>query len=314
MIRRRKRRIQKGHYALLVNRQAANYSSRAVDKLVTAIHGAGLAYTVYEPDSAIDLLKQAEVAAGQRQATPAHPRPYERGGKVTGLVACGGDGTFNLVARVGMKADLPVGHLPLGKMNNVAGALYGTVDPAQAISNIMSSGARPTNVALAGNLPFFGSIGFGFAPQFLKQLGEHPLPRFTLGWSQLAARVAAQVELQRTVVKVDAFRFEIKPIILNINILSHSVGMPLTPSSVPDDGQVEMVFDAERQPGDFSSFTRLIRKKQYLYGNEFRLFRGREISVEPVAGRIMYLDGELIELPTDLLEIRIDEKKLQVLC
>ncbi|MEW5795940.1 MAG: diacylglycerol kinase family protein [Candidatus Zixiibacteriota bacterium] len=313
MIRKRQRRVPSGHYALLVNRRASNYEPKAVEKLVASIRAAGQSYTIYEPETAVDLLRQAEVAAGQRQASAAYPRPYERGGKVTALVACGGDGTFNLVARVGQKADLPVGQLPLGKTNNVALSFYGTSEPSQAIKNILSSGARATNVGLAGNLPFFGSVGLGFAPKFIEELAKRPLPRFTMGWSQLGAKVAAQVTLARTVVKVDAFRFEIQPIILNVNILSHSMGLPLTLSSVPDDGQIELVFDAGLQAGHFSSFTRLIRKKQYLYSDEFRLFRGREISVEPVAGRMMYLDGELIELPTDLLEIRIDGKKLQVL-
>jgi diacylglycerol kinase family enzyme len=314
MIRRRQRKVQKGHYALLVNKQAANYSERAVAKLIAAIRGNEMSYTVYEPSSAVDLLKQAEVAAGLRQATPTHPRPWERGGPVTGLVACGGDGTFNLVARAAHKAGLPVGHYPLGKMNNMALSYYGTSDPGSAIKNLLSAKVRAVDAALAENIPFFGSIGLGFAPQFLKELGDRSLPRLSLGWSQLGGRVAAGVETVRTIVKVDSFRFEIRPIILNINIVSHSLGLPLTPSSVPDDGQVEMVFDAEQAPGNFAGFTRLIKKGKYLYGDAFRLFRGREISVEPVAGRTLYLDGELIELPTDMLEVRIENEKLQVLC
>lgn len=314
MIRRRQRKVQKGHFALLVNKQAAGYSERAVAKLIAAIRGHEMSYSIYEPATAADLMKQAEVAAGLRQATPSHPRPYERGGPVTGLVACGGDGTFNLVARAAHKAGLPVGHFPLGKMNNVAMSYYGSADPGATIKNILSAKTRAADVGLAGNVPFFGSIGLGFAPQFLKEIEGRSLPRLSLGWSQLGGRVAAAVEIARTVVKVDAFRFEIKPTILNINIVSHSMGLPLTPSSVPDDGQVEMVFDAEQSAGNFGGFTRLIKKRKYLYGDAFRLFRGREISVEPVIGRTLYLDGELIELPTDLLEVRIENEKLQVLC
>ncbi len=314
MIRRRQRKVQKGHLALVVNKQAANFSERAIEKLISAIRSQGMAYTVYEPDSAAELLKSAEVAAGLRQATPQHPRPYERGGPVTGLVACGGDGTFNLVARAALKAGLPIGIYPQGKMNNLSQAFYGTSDPSSAIKNLLSGKARASDVALAGNIPFFGSIGLGFAPQLLQELKDRSLPRLSLSWSQLGSRTAAGVVVERTIVKVDAFRFEIRPIILNINVVSHSLGLPLTPSSVPDDGQVEMVFDAEQPPGNFSGFTRLIKKRKYLYGDAFRLFRGREISIEPVAGRMLYLDGELIKLPTDLLEVRIENEKLQVLC
>ena len=314
MISRRRRKVQKGHYALLVNRLAGSYNEKAISRLIAAIRDHGLSYTLYEPDSAIDLLHQAEVAVGLRKATPSLPRPYERGGKVTGLVACGGDGTFNLVARAALKAGLPVGHFPLGRMNNVASSFYGSTDPGDAIKHILSAGARTSNAAIAGGLPFFGSIGLGFTPELLSEMKDRPLPRLALGWAKLGAAAAARVESSRTIVKIDAFRFEIRPIILNVNILTHSAGLPLTPASVPDDGQLEIVFDVEPQVEKFASFTRQLRKKQYLYGDEFRLYRGQVIAIEGVAGRTLYLDGELIKLPTDVLEVRVEEKKLQVLC
>ena len=305
--------MHKGHYALLVNRSAFGYNEKAVARLVAAIRAHDLSYTVYEPSNALDLQRQAEVAAGLRQATQFLPRPYERGGKVTGLVACGGDGTFNLVARAAARAGLPIGHYPLGRVNSFANSFYGTADPARTIKGVLSSGAHAYDTAMAGNVPFFGSVGLGFVPQLLAELDNRPLPRLALGWAQLGARAASKVEVKRTVIKVDAFRFEIQPVILNINIVSYSAGLPLTPSSVPDDGQLEIIFDAGAQAGNFSSFTRLILKKKYLYGDEVRLYRGRAITIEPVAGRRLYLDGELIELPADILDIRIGDKKLQVL-
>ena len=171
MISKRQRKFQKGHYALLVKRTARGYNEKAVSRLVSEIHAHRLSYTVYEPDSAMNLLRQAEVAAGLRQATHILPRPYERGGKITGLVACGGDGTFNLVARVALKAGLPVGHYPLGRMNNVANSFYGTTDPGQAIKNILSAGARTSDAATVSGLPFFSSNGHGYATRMMMELG-----------------------------------------------------------------------------------------------------------------------------------------------
>jgi len=313
MISKRQRKVQKGHYALLVNRTARGYNEKAVSRLIAAIHGHKLAYTVYEPDSAMNVMRQAEVAVGLRQATQTLPRPYERGGKVTGLVACGGDGTFNLVARAALKAGLPVAPYPLGRVNNVANSFYGTTDPSQVIKNILSSGARASDAATVSGLPFFVSIGLGFAPQMLAEMGDRPLPRLAMGWARLGGEAAAKVESARTVVKVDSCRFEIQPTILNINVLPYTVGLALTPVSLHDDGQLEVVFDVTPQVEKFASFTRLLRKKQYLFGDEFRLYRGRVIAVEGVAGRTLYLDGELVKLPADVLEVRVEEKKLQVL-
>jgi diacylglycerol kinase family enzyme len=314
MVRKRQRRTKKGHYALLVNRKAARYQARAVSRLISAIRARGDSYSLYEPETAVDLLKQSEVAAGLRKANARYPRPFDRGGKVTALVACGGDGTFNLVARSAHKTGLSAAIFPLGRLNNMAASFYGTVDPDAAIKKILSSSMQLTDVATAGNLPFFGSIGLGFSGQLVEELEERGLPHFGLGWSQLAARAAARVEPHDLVLKVDSFRFEIQPLMLNINLVSHSAGLPLSPASIPDDGHFEVIFDTGIQSGNFSSFARLIHKRRYLYGDEMRLYRGRVALIQSVEGRKLCLDGESIDLPTDALEIKVDEKKLQVLC
>lgn len=314
MIRKRQRRPRKAHYVLLVNRQAFGYQAKAISNLISTIRAQGCAYTLYEPESAIDLLKQAEVACGQRQATQTLQRPFLRGGKVTGLIACGGDGTFNLVARAGLSADLPVGQYPLGKLNNFARSFYGTVEPAKVAKHLVLSGVRASDAAQAGNLWFFGSVGFGLAAALTEEMASRPMPRLGLGWSKLATRVASRIESQRVILKVDSFRFEIRPAILNIHLLSYAAGLPFSPASIPDDGHAEILFDTESDTGYFGAYTRLIHKKKYLYGDQVRLYRGKVISIQPVKGRTLCLDGEMIKVPTETVEIKIGEKKLQVLC
>jgi diacylglycerol kinase family enzyme len=134
-----------------------------------------------------------------------------------------------------------------------------------------------------------------------------------MGWSKLGAKAASGVEFKDTILKVDSFRFEIHPAILNIHLLSHAAGLPFSSASVPDDGHAEVIFDTNPENGNFSTFTRLIHNGKYLYGDEVRLYRGNVISMQPVKGRTLCLDGELIKLPTDYFEVKIDEKKLKVL-
>jgi hypothetical protein len=66
--RRRQQRTKRKHFALLVNRKAAGFQPKPVERLITAIRKSGASYTHYEPENAVDLLKQAEVAAGLRKA------------------------------------------------------------------------------------------------------------------------------------------------------------------------------------------------------------------------------------------------------
>ena len=313
MTAKRPRRTKRNHFALLVNPKASGYQESAVSKLIQAIGKAGHSYTLYEPESATDLLKQAEVACGLRRATAQLPRPYAKAGKVTALVACGGDGTFNLAARAAWRTDLPVGLLPLGKLNNIARSLYGDADPDTATARILKGETVATDVGSAGNLPFYGSIGIGFTVELVEELSQHTPPRFAIGWSQLSAQVAARVQPEAIVLRVDSFRFEVQPLMLNVNLLPYSAGLPLTPASIPGDGYAEIVFDVGPSAGHFSQYARLIFKKKYLYGDEFRLYRARSIMMQPVKGRLLCLDGEPVAVPADTLEIKIEEKKLQVL-
>lgn len=313
MIRRRQQRAKKPHFAILVNKKAEAFDQRAVDKLTSALKAAGGYHSVFEPATAMDMLRQAEVAVGLSQPTGGLTLPFARGGKITALIACGGDGSFNLVARAAMKADLPVGILPVGKLNNIARFLYGTTDTAEVIKHLIVGAYEKIDTGRVADQVFFGSIGLGFVSHLAQELEGRALPRFAIGWSQLGSRTAAGVPLKKTVLKVDSFRFEASPVIININLLPYSAGLPFSPASIADDGMAEIILDQGNKPGDFSTYTRLIFKKKYLYGNEVRLYRGREITIQPLRDRTLYLDGELLKLPTDILEIRIENKKLSVI-
>jgi diacylglycerol kinase (ATP) len=313
MIRRRQQRAKKPHFAILVNKKAEGYDQRAVSKLTEAVKAVGGYHSVFEPSTAMDMVRQAEVAVGASPPGGGLELPFARGGKITALIACGGDGSFNLVARAAMKADLPVGVLPLGKLNNIARFLYGSANPAEATKRLIAGDYEKIDCGRVADQIFFGSIGLGFVSHLAQELEGRSLPRFGIGWSQLGSRVAAGVPLKKTVLKVDSFRFEASPIIININLLPYSAGLPFSPASIADDGMAEIILDQGNKPGDFSSYTRLIFKRKYLYGNEVRLYRGREITIQPLRGRTLYLDGELLKLPTEILEIRIENKKLSVI-
>jgi len=144
----RPQRGKKMHLALLINRQAQGYQKKHVTRLISRIRSKGGSYTFYEPESALDLVKQAEVVVGLRKSTREYPAPFARGGEVTGMVACGGDGTFNLVARAALQKGLPVGFLPMGKYNNIARSLITDADLSKSIKAILSGIRSILNLSL----------------------------------------------------------------------------------------------------------------------------------------------------------------------
>ena len=313
MTRSRHQKEKNLHYVLLVNPTATNHQPKAIDKLTRAIKRRGGYYTVVEPNSAAELLRQAQQVK-QLASSGAGATVVSRRGEVTALIACGGDGTFNLTARGALANDLPVGYLPLGRFNNIARHLYGDNDTDTAVAKIIKGDYKKFDVGTVADQQFFGAVGLGFLPELTNLLADKRTPRFGIGWSQLAAKAAANVALHKTIIKVDVFRFEVTPIFLSVNLLPYAAGLPFSTASLIDDTQAEVIFDVRASMGDFSSFVRSIYKKKYLYGREIRMFRGRVMTIQSTKGRTLYLDGELIHLPTNALTITIGEQQVKIFC
>ncbi len=313
MVQKRQQKPRRAHFCLLVNRKAARYNQRAVRKLTSNIKRRGDSYTVLEPTTAGDLLRLAEAAAGLKKRGRGFPDQFDRRGKVTALVACGGDGTFNLVSRAAMKADLPVGVLPMGQYNNVVRSLFGSDSCEDAIKRTLGKKTRKIDSGTVAGQVFFNSLGFGFVPELSRLLAERKPPRFGFAWSQVGMKAAAARLPKDIIIKVDSFRFEISPTILSVNLLPYTLGLPFSPASIADDARAEIVFDVGASDKLMASYLRSVAVKQFVYGSQIRSFRGQMMSIQPMKGSDIYLDGELITVPSAVVDIHIGENQLRVL-
>lgn len=303
-----------GHYLVLINKSSANYTRRAVSKLLEAIKKSGRQFTIYEPESAMGLLKQAQDAVKANARPASGGQHTERRGAFTAIVACGGDGTFNLAARAAMEADLPIGALPLGRFNSIARHLYGDTSVDKAIALITAGNYRKIDIGMASDQPFIGAIGLGFLPELFQLLTKEKPPRFGFGWSQFGSKAAAAVKPSAMTLKIDAYKLEASPVLFNVNLLSFAAGLPFSEASIMDDRHAEVIFDMGMKPADASTLTKALYKGKYLFGNDVRMYRGQTITIQPVKGRTLYLDGELIPLPTNVLSIKIGEKQVKAFC
>lgn len=302
------------HYCLLVNQQAENYNSAPIKKLTSAIRKKGDNYTVFEPETAFKMLNTALKSAGVKKWHREIPKTFIQRGKVTTLVACGGDGTVNLVGRAGLKANLPVGILPMGKFNNIANSLSKDISCDSAIQHILKEKYQKIDVGSLGGQYFFGSAAIRFTAEMQKLMADSSLSRFAFRWGQNAGKAVAEVKTTPLIIKIDAFRFEVSPTILNVNLLSNSVGIPISPTSITDDNHAEIIIDFDNNKNNINQFIRQLYKEKYVFANEFKLFRGKKISMQPVKGETLYLDGELIELPNEVLDIEVISNQLKVIC
>lgn len=284
-------------FNIIVNPKAALYSKDKIKFLIDEITRANCRYYLSEPDSA-----KSTVFLIKRILTK---RP-------SGIIVCGGDSTVNLIARNIIRRTICLGIYPLGRFNNIYRSIYGDPDHKKAARHILSGQDRRIDYGVASGYFFLGSVALGLVPELVELLSKKNTPRFAIGWSRLAAQAAAATSIKPLSVKVDAFGFELSPQIVSINLLSHSVGLPLVPASVDDDGRCEVVFDVGQSKAIMSQYIRQIYRGKYIYSDEVRLFRGEKITVSPVLGRKLYIDGEIIRHRVPELRIRTFPRKIRV--
>lgn len=309
-MRKRSQRTKNAHYLILANESADRFEKSQVDDMITAIRAKSGQYTVIRPDTAQQAQAMALATLGLKRGRRQVPVPVARRGRVTAVLAAGGDGTVSLAGRLAAEAGVPLGILPMGHLNNIARSLFNLDD--SAIDRIMAGKYEKIDTGRIGPLTFLGSVGFGFTPALAKSLANRRPPRFAIGWAKLGGRAAAEVKPKKMTIKIDAFRFDVSPLLVNINLLPTSAGLDLSPASIDNDGQAEVIFDRGDQMGEFSSFTRLICKGRYHYGDGVRLYRGRVIWLIGLEGAEMYIDGDIMPAPSNELPVMIEEKRLKI--
>ena len=122
-------------------------------------------------------------------ATRAVDRASQDGGLV---VAAGGDGTINAVAAAAWARGVPMGVVPLGTFNYFAREQALSLDPAQAVQDILQAlqagQMRPVNVGLVNERLFLVNASLGLYPRLLDER-ERASTRF--GRTRLVAIAAS---------------------------------------------------------------------------------------------------------------------------
>lgn len=83
-------------------------------------------------------------------------------GGYTVVVACGGDGTVNMVSSVVMNTDMALAILPLGSGNGLARSNQIPLDLEDALAVIAKAETKTIDGALINGIPFFCTAGVGF--------------------------------------------------------------------------------------------------------------------------------------------------------
>jgi YegS/Rv2252/BmrU family lipid kinase len=215
------------------------------------------------------------------------------------LVAHGGDGTAMEVAAVLVGTGRPLGLLPAGTGNLLAGNLGIRRSPRAAAEVILQGSRRVIDVgrlvSTNGTRYFAVAAGAGFDAELMRRTASHHKRAFGMGaYVATAAGLATAITRAAVKVEVDGAVREARAatvLVANCGELIPGV-LPLGPRIAPDDGLLDVVvLDAASLPGAARVALRLlIRRPDADAGVTFHAARRVTITADPVLP--VQADGE----------------------
>ena len=228
------------------------------------------------------------------------------------LVVMGGDGSVHAAIaaldRAGaLDPGAPVGILPRGTGNDLAGALGLSRDPEEAAATVLTGVPRPLDLVrddaggLVANAVHLGAgaRAGAEATRFKERLGTAAFPLgaviagvTTPGWD---LRVEVDGELVRH--PTEGWAADGSTPVLMVAISNGPTvggGAPLAPDAVPDDGLLDVVVSTATGPVARAAFAAALPSGRHVDREDVAVLRGRQVTVTgPPVDAIA--DGELEE-------------------
>lgn len=217
------------------------------------------------------------------------------------IVAAGGDGTLNAVAKALLGINIPLGILPLGTFNYVARVLNIPIDIMQAAEVIATGQIRSIHVAKINDQIYLNNASLGLYPLFIQRrelynakFGRFPLHAYTSGLDVLI-RDRKELKLE---VEVDGKIYPVKtPLIFFGNNQLQLAEMKLRIAKCAEQGQVAGVVVAKSDKLTlFRMLLQLIRGELEQAPDVYS-FAADDVKVFSRREKLtVALDGEIVEM------------------
>ena len=231
------------------------------------------------------------------------------------VVACGGDGTVNEVARGLVKTEIPIAVVPVGSGNGIARHFKIPLGISNAIQLIKKKKITKMDVGMVNGHYFFGNMGCALESHFIhvyNKNGSHGI------WAYIIAFFNAiisfkyqkiQIEYQKEIRQITPFVF----LVSNTN--QQGYNFSLTPQAMSNDGQIDLFWMEKSNLIKKIKFMidTLIGRK--LKSKDYNLIKlsTLKISLLDPGNFCVQIDGEYLPVTSRNLEVKVIPKKLNVI-
>ncbi len=216
------------------------------------------------------------------------------------VIAVGGDGTINEIARGLVYSSTALGVVPAGSGNGFARNMGIPLNQREAIRALLQPAFRKIDVGKLNGHYFINVAGMGLDATIawnFEQFGMRgPLPYFIVG-----VREYFKFKPERIVLELDGQHLERTPLLLSIaNAPQYGNGAIIAPGAVPDDGQMELcILNPISLGKTLLNLHRLFNATINVL-EEMEIFPVRRLKIQRERYRAIHTDGDPYEDDLDL--------------
>jgi diacylglycerol kinase (ATP) len=267
--------------ALLANPRAGRgRGARLAGPVREALAAAGLDVLVLAGESGRESIELAADAVAQG---------------VAAVVAVGGDGLVHCAVQALAGTEVPLGIVPAGGGNDLAGVLGLPADPAAAVAVIAAGRTRRIDLGRTDRDSWFaGVLNAGFDSAVVARAERMRRPRGPLRYD-----VAAWLEMIRLRpypmrITLDGETSERDVTLVAVgNSTRYGGGMLITPGAELDDGIFDVTVAAAMTRRHLAGLKPLVRTGRHVLDAQVSVYRAREVTLESPA-LTAYADGEAV--------------------
>ena len=246
---------------------------------------------------------------------PGHASELTRqaiGKGVNCVIAVGGDGTVNEIARAMIHSDAVLGIIPKGSGNGLARELHIPMDVRRAIDLIRKGHISTIDCCKANGRIFFCTCGVGFdAAVSQKFAGEKRRGSLTYIKNTVEEYLSYQPEPYE--LQIDSQTVKEKAFLVACgNASQYGNNAFIAPHANIQDGKMDITILSPFGPLDIAPLAIQLFTKQIDRNSKIKTFTGKEVTIIRQKPGVMHLDGEPI-MADSRIEISILPKSLNVL-
>lgn len=234
-------------------------------------------------------------------------------GKYSIVVAVGGDGTVNAVAKNLINTGIAMGIIPRGSGNGLARTLGIPMNTVEAIKRIESGTIRTIDNGFINGKAFFCTAGIGFDAH-IGSLFAGNKKRGLSSYVQIILKQFFSYKPKEYVIEFNDETIKIKAFLLTFaNAGQYGNDFYIAPQAKMDDGLLHLVV---LKPIKLLSVCYLIVKiltRKAHQSKNILTFTSKNIKVKNLATEAIHFDGEP-DIIENEIEVNINQASLKVLC